>query len=58
MIENLLENIYQGYDGLIRKIEFNNFKSVNITISVIKKTNNEWVNIKFELYSLTEFSVE
>lgn len=58
MISNLLKEITNGYDGLIRKIEFQSFDSAYIVISAMKKTSGQWVNIKFNLKGLKEFSVK
>ncbi|MBU9846273.1 hypothetical protein [Rahnella ecdela] len=58
MINNLLKEITSGYDGLIRKIEFQSFNSVSVTISAMKLINGEWINIKFQLDNLTEFTVK
>ncbi|CAI0708774.1 hypothetical protein AB4J97_03090 [Serratia fonticola] len=58
MINNFLKEITIGYDGLIRKIEFLSFDSAFVVISVMKKTNGEWVNVKFHLKGLKEFSVK
>jgi len=58
MISDLLKEINNGYDGLIRKIEFQSFDNVLIVISVMKGKNSEWVNIKFLLNGLKEFTVK
>ena len=58
MISNLLKEIANGYDGLIRKIEFQSFDSAFIVISAMRGENREWVNVKFQLNGLKEFSVK
>jgi len=58
MVNELLKEIVDGYDGLIRKIEFQSFNRVFVTISAMKKLNNEWVNIEFQLDGLKEFTVK
>ncbi|WP_318371737.1 hypothetical protein [Enterobacter sp.] len=58
MISNLLKEIANGYDGLIRKIEFQSFDSAFVVISAMKKTSGKWINIKFNLNGLKEFSVK
>lgn len=57
MIYNLLKDIMKGCDGLVRKIEFNSFDSASIIVSVKKHSENKWINIKFHLDGLKEFSV-
>ncbi|MDE9554595.1 hypothetical protein KKJ06_03845 [Xenorhabdus bovienii] len=58
MISDFLEEIINGCDGLIRRIEFVSFDSVFVFISAMRKDNGEWVNIKFHLSGLKEFSVK
>lgn len=57
-IANQLANISDGYDGLIRKIEFSSFNAVTITISAICKASGEWTNVTFRLRELLEFAVK
>lgn len=58
MINKFLKEITHGYDGLIRKIEFQSFDSAVVVISVMKRTNREWVNVSFQLKGLKEFAVK
>ncbi|WP_409310341.1 hypothetical protein [Pectobacterium sp. B1J-3] len=58
MIIDMLDEIMNGYDGLIKKINFTSFDSVIVEVSVIRKSDNEWVNVKFELKGLVEFTVK
>jgi len=57
MVLKMLEEITNGYDGLIRTINFPSFKKVVIEIAAMKKTTQEWVCVRFDLEDLTEFAV-
>ena len=56
-MNNLLKDIMNGYDGLIRRIEFDSFDNVSITISAMKIPQKKWINVKFKLSGLKEFVV-
>ncbi|QSD35728.1 hypothetical protein H5A40_00695 [Pectobacterium brasiliense] len=58
MIIDMLNEITNGYDGLIKKINFISFDSVIIEVSVIRRSDREWVNVEFELKGLVEFAVK
>lgn len=58
MIKELLNEIANGYDDLIRKIQFNAFNEALVVISAIKYPENIWINKEFKLDNLTEFCVK
>lgn len=58
MINNFLDEIIQGNDGLIRKIELISLSSASIVISAMKKSSMEWINVTFHLTELSEFSIK
>lgn len=58
MIIDMLDEITNGYDGIIKKINFISFDSVIIEVSVIRRSDREWVNVEFELKGLVEFAVK
>ncbi|MCA6943506.1 hypothetical protein LF927_20200 [Pectobacterium polaris] len=58
MIIDMLDEITNGYDGLIKKIKFISFDSVIIEVSVIRRSDRRWVNVEFELKGLVEFAVK
>ncbi|MDG0803657.1 hypothetical protein [Pectobacterium polaris] len=58
MVADILDEVTNGYDGLIKRINFISFDSVTVEVSVIRRTDREWVSVIFELKGLTEFSVK
>ncbi|GKW39919.1 hypothetical protein [Pectobacterium carotovorum] len=58
MIIDMLDEITNGYDGLIKKIKFISFDRVIIEVSVIRRSDREWINVEFELKGLVEFAVK
>ncbi|MDC9821210.1 hypothetical protein R0L47_12880 [Pectobacterium polonicum] len=58
MIINMLNEITNGYDGVIKNINFISFESAIVEVSVIRRTDREWVNVIFELKGLVEFAVK
>ncbi|MFJ5440169.1 hypothetical protein ACIPT2_20150 [Pectobacterium brasiliense] len=58
MIIDMLDEITNGYDGIIKKINFISFDSVIVEVSVIRRADREWVNVEFELKGLVEFAVK
>ncbi|MBQ4795687.1 hypothetical protein [Pectobacterium versatile] len=58
MIIDMLDEIMNGYDGFIKRINFISFDSVIVEVSVIRRSDREWVNVEFELKGLVEFAVK
>ncbi|GMB65637.1 hypothetical protein [Pectobacterium parmentieri] len=58
MIIDMLDEITNGYDGLIKRIAFTSFDSVAIDVSVIRKKDKEWGGVTFKLKGLVEFAVK
>lgn len=56
-MNDLLISINSGCDGLIREIKFNSFDTASITISAMKYPEKRWVNIRFMLSEVKEFTV-
>lgn len=57
-IKLLLEDINNGYDGVINKIYFyNNLSSVDVSIATQCKSKNSWVEVCFSITGLLEFRV-
>lgn len=58
MIIDMLDEITNGYDGVIKKINFISFDSVIVEVSAIRRSDREWVDVEFELKGLVEFAVK
>jgi hypothetical protein len=56
-MEELLERINYGYDGLIRSIVIKSFRRAEVRISIIDSGNNQWANLKITLDDIIEFKV-
>ena len=57
VIEQLLERIVFGYDGLIRNVTIKNLNSVEIVVSVQDMDVGNWTNLRFILDGLKEFKI-
>lgn len=57
MIENLLKDVSNGFDGLIKRVEFKNLQEVTVVILVKSKFHSNWVYVEFSMDNLTEYKI-
>lgn len=55
-IDNLLNVINKGFDGIVRDIKIHNLKEAEIEVSV-RTLKNEWVNVLFKMSDVKEFKI-
>ena len=57
MIEKVLEDISNGFDGLIKKVEFKNLQEVIVLVLVKSKCHSDWAHVEFTMDNLVEYKI-